>query len=131
MDGVAALLAAGARIDEVYHPGTVTAAMIAADRGNSDVLSLLISAGASLDGSTEAGTVAMIAAARGRINCVALVAQAGADLTIRDAQGRDAADWARWAGHRDCADAVDALVEARALSEQTPKATRAGPAARL
>jgi len=97
---VGELLARGARVD-LHEKGYYTALMLAAGNGHAEVVRLLARAGANVDEVeiTRGWTALIWAAKRGHLETVRLLLALGADPTVRDHQGRSAADWARAARH--------------------------------
>ncbi len=93
-DTVGALVASGADIHVVPHYGCMRGATMlinAAERGNSDVVQILLDAGAAVDVETSTGwTALMVAASRGHADCVRILVMADADLSVRNAQGQTA-----------------------------------------
>ena len=93
-DTVRALVEGGADVNRVPHYGCMRGATMlinAAEKGNPEVVSVLVKAGARVNVETSTGwTALMMAASRGRAECVRSLVMAGADLSVRNAQGHTA-----------------------------------------
>jgi len=93
-DTVGALVAAGADVHKVPHYGCMRDATMlinAAERGDFEVVQILLDGGARVDVETHTGwTALMVAASRGHAECVRTLVLAGADLSARNAQGQTA-----------------------------------------
>jgi len=122
---LAALLAAGAKPDTPGHCHGLAGEPIvpplacAAVRGTSEGLAsvrALVAAHAKVDARTPDGaTPLMLAAGNGDANIVTALIAAGADVTLRDAKGRTALDYARAADFND--PAATRAVLSRALAQ--------------
>jgi ankyrin repeat protein len=93
-EAVRALVAAGATVNRVPHYGCMRGATMlinAAEKGDPDIISTLVDAGAGINVETPSGwTALMVAASRGHEDAVRVLVNAGADLDIRNAQGQTA-----------------------------------------
>jgi ankyrin repeat protein len=94
------LLDAGADVN-IFHPvfvaNGVTRLMMAAETGNSDVLTLLLKRGAKVDAKGEDGTTALMAAAMaGELNCLKILLKNGAKVNAKDDFGMTALQRANW-----------------------------------
>ncbi|NKN33679.1 ankyrin repeat domain-containing protein [Marichromatium bheemlicum] len=90
------LLAAGATID-AEDKGGYTAMMLAASNNHADIVDLLLQHGAMIDHQeqTRGWTALIWATNQGRTAAVETLLQHGADRTLKDFEGKTAADWAR------------------------------------
>ena len=94
------LLSRKVDIDAVSDDRNNTALMDAAARGDSDIISDLLAAGADLDFQSKNGQTALVLAiGAGHIACAELLIRAGADVTIKDKLGMDAVMYAKLFGH--------------------------------
>lgn len=93
---VARLLAAGAEVD-AQDKGGYTAMMLAASNDHADIVELLLQHGAMIDHQehTHRWTALIWATNQGHKASVETLLRHGADRTLKDDQGRTAADWAR------------------------------------
>jgi ankyrin repeat protein len=108
---VEALIRAGASVRQANAFG-VTPLAIAAEKGDADVLRLLLSAGADPNAGLSVGETALMTASRtGRIAPIQLLLDHGAAIDTRDGRGQTAL---MWAAARNNADAIRLLVKAGA-----------------
>jgi ankyrin repeat protein len=93
------LLAAGAD-PQGEDKGGYTAMMLAASNNHAEIVSLLLANGAMVDHQerTRGWTALIWAATQGHTETVRVLMEAGADATLRDFDGRTAADWAQQKG---------------------------------
>jgi ankyrin repeat protein len=97
------LVGQGANPTTVDHQGTTTL-MVAAERGNVDLLLLFFERGLQPDYVDRGGSTALVyAAAFGQFDCVRLLIHVGADPSIKNRSGRDAADYAAKYNHPELA----------------------------
>lgn len=105
---VASHLESGVAPDE-RGGGGETALMLAAAKGATDVIEMLIARGADVNATTAVGNTAlMMAAARGHVATVRVLVESGARAAHKNKYGLSAADWAKWTDRRD---AILALLE--------------------
>lgn len=99
-DTVEKLLEAGASTN-AQDKGGYTAMMLAASNDHAKVTSLLLANGAQVDHQelTNGWTALIWTAKQGHLATVQALLEQGADTTLRDYSGRNAAEWAREAGH--------------------------------
>ncbi len=97
---VARLLDAGAKVDAI-DKGGYTAVMLAASNNHAKVVDLLLKRGAMADHqeTTKGWTALIWAAKQGHAAAVATLLAHHADRTLKDFDGKTAADWAREDGH--------------------------------
>lgn len=99
---VSRLLQAGAEVDAA-DKGGYTAMMLAASNNHADIVDLLLTRGAMVDHqeATKGWTALIWAAKQGHTATVKTLLAHGADPTLKDFDGKTAADWAREEGYGD------------------------------
>jgi len=111
------LLSRGADIDAVSQDRENTALMDAAARGDQDILSERLEAGAKTDFQSKNGQTALVLAIGGGfIRCAELLIRAGADPTIKDKLGMDAVTYARLFKHESLLEMIAGAGGTRAKS---------------
>ena len=96
---VARLIQAGAKLDAT-DSGGYTAVMLAASNNHAEVVDLLLKHGATVDHQeqTKGWTALIWAAKQGHVKSVETLLAHRADRTLKDFEGKTAADWARESG---------------------------------
>ncbi len=125
IDRAKALIKKGAEVNRLGW----TPLHYAASKGNVDMTRMLLANKAMVNAPSPDGTSPlMMAAYAGSESTVRLLLQKGADVTARNLQKQDAADWARLKDHTALADQLDALTR-KVLAERERKRARSGSGA--